>query len=1663
MAENDNTNELNTQGYSPNIDRLAGEYTNVLDRIDQVEQKKRNLRERDKQLEKGFLQSTVPATIDGKVNPDVDYKTIFTGTSGADYYNNPNFKSDIETATSFSSNITFADYYQQLHKVSRKELENSIRINKEKGTPITREGRIVNMEDLDKPLTYTFLPVGYEPRLDFMIEKNIIAGTGADGVGLEFPLKQQVAQFSDYDPQKSVFEASPTVGADNEFFSTDPKQGAKRLFGLLKKSGMSDTKAVQFALAQSNGTLEDFRRENNLTDMFSFFGNVGMVISEGIQNFLITNKDVFPTAYTDTVSGSGVMMGPFGPPVVDRDKGYKGPDKKIMYERIKYASEVIADKMKISVDDANLVLGYSPDFMTRIKREIQPSIAFGGMVTVGGSFRAMRESSRFKNFVKEKYKGNTYEDSLNIANTKFKLNEADVVEEYFKTRLRIPVFMNYRKNGVLERLNTASEIKGAGQIVTGRKGLALGRINDLENRKKAISEQIKELRTNRTVSGVNSNVDDQINKLMSQYDSLDSEVFKTKLFNFVPKYWRSAVTDEIGIATGIATASQLWQNNSEDVNDMTLPLIELMGGVSGSTGVRLTTNSVARLIDDTADFFKFVFAGPDSVGAKDFWKYIFKDKRMANKAYSWIGNAPPEIQQSMFEGIQNQKALINELGSLTVTRKDGTVTNLIQDPTILNKALYKLMGLTIVDAVGESLQQTMSVGDVSKFSSSFIEMSNSLKQRTNIYTDLALALEKLQAAKFHPDASKELAQQIKTIENAMTFLKQGIDENRKFVNDYVDTYEEFLMAKLSGVPMPSQMKMGTTTQDYKNEMKIIDKFRINQMADDGVELEIIQTTMSKKLAERAEKLKKAGKFTESYLSSNDNNANIISGQFEDIKSGYYGKADAAFTVLRRDFGEQSGRNIYMDGTNILNAIRGDEEKLFDMDDLKDFLPTNHHKKLAGFKADQKHSKAALLLFENAAGRFFKNTKDQGIKKLYKEMREAENGDKLTDFEIWETISDYVDPTSGNGFDISLPVSMDEWYAMTQAFSRAAYDTKGTRAGLTNKSIYQIAAEDAEDVAFGFKANYFEKPIPIADELMKQFKDAKALWHDAAFRYKTNKYAAKIGKIRGIDNTGGIEYETHPSKWFDEILKPLTEKPNIDANTLDTTVMSKLAQTFGGQPVFNPEGGISRYVFEENSPGLEYVKSQLVRYGKMKLLNSRAGVILRNGLKKKGLEHNIVPDADGLTDADKQFNNLISNFQMLKLDVDSANDLNVIDVGQIWKIGGVDHAGIFDDAIVAQVKSAQDDIKKTVKTFKDKSNKLFDEVDGQIEATKYLVRKNTSGEEIYKILSKGQVGIDELEQSREVYKAAIIEELYKNGNKGISFDKPSGTYTMIDDKVKDIVEKRLKGYDKALAASTMEYILKNVSEQNRTVGASVTTGMGGALHEYGTNVFVDKEVNGRALLQMLGADNIKGSPQVKAINTGIRYILNRGSGDDRAYDIISKVGAYMSGEQLARFPIKLKNVPRSLSVESWISRVYAINRNVVSPKYVATEAIVQSYRTRSYNAFKDMIENPEIGDLVLKMLETGKPPKGKDAIRFYRLLVSAASRNDYIASQTNEDVEKLREEVLDDEESRLLNTIQQNRALEPKDEVAPSFFGDMFNRVKANTDQDELALAGSGLL
>ncbi len=101
---------------------------------------------------------------------------------------------------------------------------------------------------------------------------------------------------------------------------------------------------------------------------------------------------------------------------------------------------------------------------------------------------------------------------------------------------------------------------------------------------------------------------------------------------------------------------------------------------------------------------------------------------------------------------------------------------------------------------------------------------------------------------------------------------------------------------------------------------------------------------------------------------------------------------------------------------------------------------------------------------------------------------------------------------------------------------------------------------------------------------------------------------------------------------------------------------------------------------------------------------------------------------------------------------------------------------------------------------------------------------------------------------------------------------------------------------------------------------------------------------------------------------VRQIL----GDER-YNMAQTMLNFVS--ELETNPIAgvgITGVPRGLSVESYISRIYAINRNVVSPKYVATEALLQTMRAKNYRMVTAMLNDPELGKLMLEVMRTGRP-------------------------------------------------------------------------------------------
>ena len=90
-------------------------------------------------------------------------------------------------------------------------------------------------------------------------------------------------------------------------------------------------------------------------------------------------------------------------------------------------------------------------------------------------------------------------------------------------------------------------------------------------------------------------------------------------------------------------------------------------------------------------------------------------------------------------------------------------------------------------------------------------------------------------------------------------------------------------------------------------------------------------------------------------------------------------------------------------------------------------------------------------------------------------------------------------------------------------------------------------------------------------------------------------------------------------------------------------------------------------------------------------------------------------------------------------------------------------------------------------------------------------------------------------------------------------------------------------------------------------------------------------------------------------------------------------------------VSLTGVPRPLSIESWISRVYAVNRNVISKRYVATEAAIQAAIVNNFSIMQEMITNPEAAELFGKIILSGKPLTPEDNARIMGIIYTGIAR------------------------------------------------------------------------
>ena len=85
-------------------------------------------------------------------------------------------------------------------------------------------------------------------------------------------------------------------------------------------------------------------------------------------------------------------------------------------------------------------------------------------------------------------------------------------------------------------------------------------------------------------------------------------------------------------------------------------------------------------------------------------------------------------------------------------------------------------------------------------------------------------------------------------------------------------------------------------------------------------------------------------------------------------------------------------------------------------------------------------------------------------------------------------------------------------------------------------------------------------------------------------------------------------------------------------------------------------------------------------------------------------------------------------------------------------------------------------------------------------------------------------------------------------------------------------------------------------------------------------------------------------------------------------------------------LQLNGVPTGLSIESYISRFYAIQRGVVRPQYIGTEAVLQSMRIRGFDFLRAALTDPKIGQAFLEVIRTNKPLSPEREARFTAALL-----------------------------------------------------------------------------
>lgn len=1325
--------------------------------------------------------------------------------------------------------------------------------------------------------------------------------------------------------------------------------------------------------AQGTGALDSYRNEGRGLDPFRAMINLGVALYD------------YTTSEESTEDGS----------VVEGEDG----KTRVRWEYLPLVASKLAEKTGLEVEMVEKMLIFSPDTLTLVQNVLPEAIAgmgLGAGVRIGlaevGTYSMMRWVKSKKIYGNAK---NLDEAAKNSGNSVGK-----IFADYHADRLsyRWGFFQNSMRGKNVEDLELSTMLRGMGdpkfkkQVFEERWAQATTRLDAAK----------ENLAKHRARLDAGKKVDEQvIIDAEKRVKNAENALYDLRSQMAVPQYFRD-ISRETGLSVaGAAILGQTAQDFGV-TNPTALSFIEMGGAITAVMAPKVGTAPI--LLPGYIVMSLFNLVATPTTGAR-----LGKGqaRKEAEKWSAFLNDLNPEQYAQLEVHANKVLALQDQM------RATGLFTEADLEMTaaeIINLPLLRLYQQQIGDMV--------SVADLERMDQSLFEISQSMGQEKISLNNMARSIERLL-----PLESEDIKEQFPGLAEFYVDIKKlhaGLERDFEIrhgaLKAEMESRHATTMLYLSGKAVQKDEKGNVVIADYKSYFDEYEATLIKTLDMQGKNADEIIETLREVQQERLDTLIQFAKEARANPLDKEFDESVHMAALIDTKRRL---TEQAVDKRYRDWEKMAPEDTFMDAQIILKELQNSggtdlaDPRLqgigFETTDWEDVAPGIKYM-YAGNSIGSTSSSRMSEMFGEGARRHLDKIREQFVEReneeLFDKLLGAAGADTESDpFLQWRAVKGFLEQApeeelavlSGKipvatfrkiGEDLALPITPVEMRLIASALGDREFAALASRRpagaldpGRIKNNIFALA----ESEEFGFKANFYIRGgTAVGPELISELRVTNQYyvdeWIDRYIKDPTLKgLVYPQGGIKLQENKMLISYAPGkgPANQLSIMLKGLgqLEEGATQAQVLD--VIKPLIQGTGGRKVTDAAGN-EMFVLDLNSNETLALRE---------ILSIRARRIIQRSKGAESLIENIDPDITP-TELEEYLKKAAFDPQILGM---TPEDEKILDALLSLKAYKFDENGVPIDAeFLVDADSVVElisfnSIRRVSKQVDQLATKYEKEFTGLIDQFNANAKEAFTSENAYRraalVFTERAQGQADVEISQQIFTLSttkngqgVIEEMRNAHVNAIirDFTRKYGRAPIPEEK-QTLVENATKGFEQYRKDQVGRYIIDQATELAKP---QVVTGAKSVRGE---------SVNLAKLDEVLG-DPDSSNPLMRERAEALKEVLG-----EEHYTDVKAIADFIALKTDTYDNVRFKGVARPYSVESYISRLYSISRDVVSPRYVLTEVALQAGRVANQQEFHKMLADPEVAELLAEIIRTGEILDERGAKRLFEAIASYTAR------------------------------------------------------------------------